>query len=280
MKRILIALVLIVAGGLAWYFWQGRHSQVVPDETQFTVVQPESAEDEAGPPELKVPDIDEYPVEPEQAITAAPLPALDESDEQVREVAVALVGDKAVSEYLLTDDVISRLVATVDSLTARQLPLSLLPLTPPDGTFEATEDTAPQNPLKTPQGDVVRQYRPDPINQRRYTPYVELLESLDVGRLAAQYQTYEPLFQQAYAQLGYPDADFTARLLSVVDDMLAAPATPAELRLIKPEAYYQFADPDLEALSAGQKVMLRMGNHNAERVRARLRELRAALAAQ
>jgi len=246
------------------------------------VIQSESADDVAGPPELAVPDVDEYPAEQELPPTAPaePLPALDESDERVRQVAATLMGDKAVSTYLLTDDVISRLVATVDRLTARQLPLSLLPLTPPDGTFETTEDTDPQNPLTTPQGDVVRQYRPDPVNQRRYTPYVELLESLDVELLAAQYQTYEPLFQQAYAQLGYPDADFTARLLNVVDDMLAAPPAPAELRLIKPEAYYLFADPNLEALPAGQKVMLRMGNANAERVRAKLGKLRAALAGQ
>ena len=282
MKRILIALPVIVAGGLVWYFWQGAPGPTTPDEPVFTVIQPEPDEIENTSAEAEVAEIDEYPIEEELPVAEpeAPLPELNESDPEVREVAVELIGESAVSEYLVTDDVISRLVVTIDNLTARKVPANLLPVAPPDGTLETTEDTDPQNPLKTPQGDVIRQYRLDPVNERRYTPYVALLESLDAGLVAAQYQTYEPLFQQAYEQMGYPDADFTTRLLDVLDEMLAAPPTPAALRLIKPEAYYLFADPALEALPAGQKVMIRMGNENADRVKAKLRELRSALAAR
>jgi hypothetical protein len=42
---------------------------------------------------------------------------------------------------------------------------------------------------------------------------------------------------------------------------------------------YQFADPNLEALSAGQKLLLRMGPANAVIVKAKLRELRSAVVA-
>jgi hypothetical protein len=40
---------------------------------------------------------------------------------------------------------------------------------------------------------------------------------------------------------------------------------------------YLFVDEDLEALTAGQKIMLRMGNENAARVKSKLSEIRQAL---
>jgi hypothetical protein len=43
---------------------------------------------------------------------------------------------------------------------------------------------------------------------------------------------------------------------------------------------YQFADPELEGLSAGQKIMLRMGAENAAKVKAKLREIRRELSAR
>ncbi len=40
---------------------------------------------------------------------------------------------------------------------------------------------------------------------------------------------------------------------------------------------YEFADPDLETRSAGQKMLLRMGRENAARVKAKLGEIRREL---
>jgi hypothetical protein len=41
---------------------------------------------------------------------------------------------------------------------------------------------------------------------------------------------------------------------------------------------YEFADPALEARSAGQKTLIRMGSANALRVKAKLREFRRQIA--
>jgi hypothetical protein len=38
-----------------------------------------------------------------------------------------------------------------------------------------------------------------------------------------------------------------------------------------------FADPKLESLSAGQKIILRMGRENREKLKSKLREIRQAL---
>jgi hypothetical protein len=43
---------------------------------------------------------------------------------------------------------------------------------------------------------------------------------------------------------------------------------------------YQFADPNLEDLSAGQKIMIRLGSENAARIKARLRDVRRELTGQ
>ena len=40
---------------------------------------------------------------------------------------------------------------------------------------------------------------------------------------------------------------------------------------------FEFANPELEALSAGQKIMVRMGGENASQIRIKLRELRRLL---
>jgi hypothetical protein len=44
--------------------------------------------------------------------------------------------------------------------------------------------------------------------------------------------------------------------------------------------FYEFADPALEAESAGRKLLLRMGPGNAARVKAKLREIRGRIAAK
>jgi hypothetical protein len=47
---------------------------------------------------------------------------------------------------------------------------------------------------------------------------------------------------------------------------------------VQPKVLYEFADPALEALPSGQKILLRMGPENAARVKAKLREIRALVA--
>jgi hypothetical protein len=63
----------------------------------------------------------------------------------------------------------------------------------------------------------------------------------------------------------------------VIDELLATPGLSEPARLVKPEAYYLYADKELESLTAGQKALIRMGPDNAARVKAKLVEIRDAL---
>jgi len=103
---------------------------------------------------------------------------------------------------------------------------------------------------------------------------------VDARKAVAWYVRYYPLFQQAYRDLGYPHGYFNDRLIVAIDDMLAAPQATPPVALVRTDTYYRFVDPSLQQLSAGQKLMLRLGPENAAKVKAKLREIRAALAGQ
>ena len=102
----------------------------------------------------------------------------------------------------------------------------------------------------------------------------------------ATYAGLYPLFQEAYEELGYPGRYFNDRLIEVIDHLLAAPEIPGPVKVKRVEAkggssnsqrpggLYQFADPGLEARSAGQKIMLRIGRQNAAALKGKLQELR------
>jgi hypothetical protein len=123
-------------------------------------------------------------------------------------------------------------------------------------------------------------------NASRYAPFVLLVGTLDAGRAAAMYRRLYPLLQQASRELGFGDRSLHDRVIEVIDLLLATPepAEPPRLQLTqvkgpipstRPWVRYQFVDPELESLAAGQKILVRVGPVNERRLKARLAELRA-----
>ncbi len=166
----------------------------------------------------------------------------------------------------------------MDALTSRQVPGQIMVVQDLEDEFVATANEQPDTVIRNSEGDPIPQYVLNPANFQRYDPQVEMFEALDTQELISLYRDYAPLSQQAYSELGYPDGDFNARLIEVIDSLLSTPEIREPPLLIKPEAFYLFTNPDLEALTAGQKVLIRMGPMNAQRVKVKLREIRAALA--
>jgi hypothetical protein len=109
---------------------------------------------------------------------------------------------------------------------------------------------------------------------------MRIVEAVDAKQLVALYVRFYPLFQQAYRDLGYPKGYFNDRLVEVIDHLLAAPEVTGPLRLVQPKVMYKFADPELEALSAGQKILIRVGSENATQLKAKLRAIRGELVSQ
>src|SRR5262245_4899249 len=69
------------------------------------------------------------------------------------------------------------------------------------------------------------------------------------------------------------------RVVEVIDHLLATPEIEEPLRFIQPRVLYEFADPKLQKLSGGQKILLRMGPANLHKLKAKLREIRDGLVA-
>ena len=280
MKYWITGIIVLVLALAAWYVFSVR----TPEVAEPPVVAPPIAQRPLEPmqPAEVVPEPATEAPAPETAPPVeeeTPLPALAESDEAAVERLAELAGEAPLTDYIAGDAVIPRIVATVDALDGRQVPGVIQAVRGPGGEFLATADERPQVVIRNEAGDPIPQYVVDPANYQRYSVYVEMLEAMDPEELASEFRDNQPLFEKAFSQMGYPEGDFDQRLLAVIDELLATPEPQRPLRLIKPEAYFLYADEELESLSAGQKVLLRMGPDNAARVKDRLRAFRDALAA-
>lgn len=249
---VFIALAMIAAAAALYYFkpWV---------QTRPPIPQ---AQAPAPPPAAQGPKFP-LPVPPAEE---KPLPKLGESDPTMLEALATLIGAQSVANFVQPESLVRHIVVTIDNLPRQTFAPQLSPLKLPGGIFRTTG-----------KGDTLA-IAPD--NSRRYTPYVRVFEALDTKRLAATYTRLHPLFQQAYVELGFPNGYFNDRLIEVIDHLLAAPDVKGPIQLVVPHVLAEFADPDLQERSSGQKLLLRMGSENAGRVKAKLRELRSELTKQ
>lgn len=263
---VIVGLILVALG--AWYAFvrppmQGPKASVVPAA--------EPAPAPAAPAPASEPGI-HYPlaVPPAAASAASPAAASD-----VESVLTDLFGRKSVLGMFQLDDFARRLVATVDNLGRASAPARLWPVNPAAGRFLTEKQGA---------AEVI-----GADNGLRYTPYVLLLETVDLHQVVAAYTRLYPLFQAAYEELGYPKRYFNDRVVEVLDLLIATPESqePVKVRLPvingpvqppRPWVLYEFENPAWQSLSAGQKILLRTGPVNERRLKARLAELRRLLA--
>src|SRR3989338_10344022 len=245
-NRIVVAVVVIVVGIIAAYFY-GQQRQPEPVPVQAILPAP-------PPPEPVVQQVIEaVPAQP-------PLPELSDSDKFMLDTLAGLVGNKSSMKLFYTERIIRKIVATIDNLPRERVPLSVMPVSPAPGAF-ITEGEEGDKTIS-------------PKNAARYAIYVKIAEAIDARKLVEVYVRLYPLFQQAYEELGYPKKYFNDRLLAAIDNMLAAPDLKKPVKLVQPHVLYNFADPDLEVRSAGQKILMRMGSGNAAKIKAKLREIK------
>jgi Protein of unknown function (DUF3014) len=245
--------VIVISAAVLFFSWRA-HRAAQPSQTAGAITATEPA----------VPAI-RNPL-PESTTAASPLPALDESDAPFHDSLGDAIGKLTVDRVFKPELLVRHLVVSIDNLSRRHMAVELRPTKPLPGAFIATGNDQ--------QGTI------DTANYQRYAPYVQAVQALDMKRVVAVYVHFFPLFQQAYQSLGYPNGYFNDRLVVTIDNLLAAPDIITDIALVRPNVMYQYADPKLEDLSAGQKLMLRMGPANAAIIKAKLRELRALVADQ
>ena len=267
-KWVFAVAVLLLAGivGLVWREARLKTASQVPPVTAAPEPAPVPAP--APAPAASEPAI-RYPID----TASAPAAGVADAAQLLAEV----FGAKAVRSMFQTQDFARRFVATVDNLGRSHATPQLWPVNPAGGRF-----------IVERRGDA-QVLSAD--NTQRYTAYVLLLENVDMSMLAAAYRQLYPAFQQAYEELGYPGRYFNDRLVRVIDQLLAAPVPEGPLKVHlptiagteqpqRPWVLYEFDDPALQSLSAGQRLMVRMGPVNERRVKARLAEFRRLVAGE
>ena len=257
-----VALVALI--GTAAYWWRQQHASTptaaappAPAVATPAVVQP--AASAASEPGIQYPI--EAPADNPQA--AAPL--------DVETALADLFGRKAVLSMFQTQDFARRFVATVDNLGRSHAPVAVWPVNPTAGRLVVAKKDG---------SDVI-----GADNGLRYTPFVLLVETVDMPKAVAAYARLYPVFQQAYEDIGFPKRYFNDRLVAVIDQLLATPdvSEPLKIRLPqingpmqleRPWVLYEFEDPALQSLTAGQKILLRIGPVNERRLKSKLVEMR------
>jgi hypothetical protein len=254
---IFILVVVLGAIGLSIYFQSSPLQKQVPQDVQpklppepikkpivhYPVVEPVL---EQSPEEQESPD--------SQAVTPQlpeSLPLVQESDQSIQTALNSLLSEESINRLFNKDNFIQKFVATIDNLPEKRLPRTLLPIKAPKGKFLVSgTPEAPQTSSR---------------NYKRYSSTLHLFEAIDADLAIKIYVYFYPLFQTAYEQLGYKNAYFNDRLVYVIDHLIETPNPPDPIQLAQPAVLYTYADPDLEKRSAGQKILLRLGQEQRAR---------------
>lgn len=264
---LIVLLVLLIATGIWWFTSRPKPVTELP----AVATAPASVAEAPSPSAPTLPA--SMPADTVGAVApggdARPLPV-----DQIDAALAELLGGKAALSQVQTDDFPRRLAATVDNLGRSFAPVGAWPVTPTAGRFTTIEQDGKQAIA--------------PENARRYDAAVAMFDRLDPAQAARLLQRMQPLLQSSYANLGYPNASFQKRLLEVIDQLLSTPevSPPVYVTLTevkgpipstRPWVRWRYADPKLEALPAGQKVLIRMGPKHAQTVKAKLRAVRSEL---
>lgn len=196
---------------------------------------------------------------------AVDLPSLDDSDAFARQVAAALSAHPELARWLAQTSLVRRLTAVVENVANGETPRPHLDFLAPKQRFKAA-----RRPGRT--------ITPDPAGFAGYDRFADAVGSVDASAAAAAYRTLAPLFDAAYAELGYPQGGFRQALDRAIQSLLAVPVLAGDVALVPHATGFRYEDPKLESLTAAQKQLLRIGPRNVRIVKGKLRELQAALA--
>ncbi|MBI5659431.1 MAG: DUF3014 domain-containing protein [Nitrosomonadales bacterium] len=241
------AIAVILGGGIAAYFYW-----------QHGLPKPEPVQAQAPPPKPVVRQVIETPA------ASPPLPALAESDSFMLDILDGLIGNKSLMKLFHAEKIIRNIVSTIDNLPRSHAPMNAMPVERAPGAFAVA-------------GKAENDLTIGPKNAARYARYTSIAEAMDAGKLVEIYVRLYPLFQQAYEELGYPNKYFNDRLIEALDNLLDTPVIMEPIKLVQPHVLYQFADPELEGRSIGQRMLMRAGSQNVTIIKARLSEIKQEL---
>jgi hypothetical protein len=186
-----------------------------------------------------------------------------EDDTLIRSLVAEASSHPALTEWLVTDDLLHRFVRAAYAVAGGLSPRDELDFMRPDGLFLVTERD----------GRMVVA----PSTYHRYDLPVEVLASLDPAGTAGLYRRLKPRLDATLADVAWYRDDFDALLLEAIDHLLEVRPPEDAVEVERRVLTYAYADDRLEGLTDAQRHLLRMGRRNVVAVQSSLRTLRGAL---
>jgi hypothetical protein len=226
-------------------------------------IQPETPPPAVADTEVEVaPAPTEVEPEPEPEPDAGPalqLPSLSNSDSFVLNQIRALQNGAALVELLSDEQLVRSFVVLVDNVSRNSFPQTALP-------YRGMSEEMPVRNLDD------NLFVMEQAAHGRFDDIIDTFVAVDTGAAMALYRALSPLFQRAYAELGYGDASFDTALSRAINNVLQMDIPEGPYQLVKPSVMYLYADADLENLPAVHKQLIRLGPENTARLKNKLRQ--------
>jgi hypothetical protein len=192
------------------------------------------------------------------------LPTLNNSDTFVFEGLRAMQNGASVLRLLAQDQIVRKFVVFVENISRGEFPQTGLPyralgeempVRNIDENFFVMEDSA----------------------HARFDEIVQTFVSLDTDAAVTLYRALSPLFQQAYAEIGFRNVSFDETLRLSINNIVRTTNMEGPYQLVKPSVMYLYADASIENLQEVHKQLLRIGPDNTTLLKAKLREFASQL---
>lgn len=241
-----------------------------PIEEPAPVIAPSLPQTRIQPPEqpaavATAPTIAEAPVEVEvptpvvDEAAVVQLPGLNDSDEFVFESLRALSNGASLIRLLADEQLVRSIVVFVDNVSRGGFPQTGLPY----------KRIAQEMPVRNLDDNL---FVMDASAHERFDQVIDTFVAVDTDQAMILYRTLQPLFQQAYAEIGYRNVDFTDTLRSAINIVLRAPNVEGPYQLVKPSVMYLYADANIENMDEVHKQLVRIGPENTQKLKDKLRQ--------
>jgi len=203
--------------------------------------------------EIAAPILDDQPTE------LVELPSLNDSDDFVFEGLRALQNGAALIRVLADEQLIRSIVVFVDNISRGEFPQTSLP-------YQRIEQEMSVRNIDE------NLFVMEANAHDRFNQLIDTFVAVDTDQAMTLYRTLQPLFQQAYAEIGSRNVNFDDTLRSAINAVLRSPNTEGPYQLVKPSVMFLYADASIENREEMQKQLIRIGPENTEKLKAKLRQ--------
>ena len=187
------------------------------------------------------------------------LPTLTDSDPFVFEILQTLQNGMALVNALAEDQIVRKFVVFVENISRGEFPQTGLP-------YKGLGQEMPVSEIDD------NLFVMDQVAHSRFDQVVSTFVETDTDSAVIIYQMLSPLFQQAYAEIGFRNVSFDETLRAAINNVLRTTNMEGPYQLVKPSVMYLYADSSVENLAEVHKQLLRIGPDNTSALKAKLRE--------